>query len=440
MKDILCLLLGAGDSSRLWPLSDKHFIPFLGKPLIYHSISQLFRWGVRNFVIVVNNDNKPNFQIVKSAFPQASISLVSQTKKKGMAGAVLSAKSLIVGKEVLVVGPSDVFEDSLPSQLTKLRASHPDGIITGMTMENYFPGGYLKVKEGHVTSIVEKPKPNQLPSNIITFVFDYFKDGGILTEALEKVEEGRDDSFEQGLDWLVKNGRVVKFLHYKGFFGYLKYPWHVLNISAYYLDKVTEKKEKGVAVDTSSVISGKVYLGEGVRVLENAKIVGPTYIGRGTVVGNNVLIRKSLIGENCVIGNGSEIVRSHIGSNCWFHTNYVGDSVVANNVSMGSGTVLANFRLDEESIKSKVAEDLIDTGKAKLGAIIGENVRIGVNASIMPGIKIGKGSFVGAGVVLDKDLPDDKYCILNSNGYTVKNNTVSLKNNQRLALREKLRL
>ncbi|MBI4990859.1 NTP transferase domain-containing protein [Candidatus Gottesmanbacteria bacterium] len=440
MKDILCLLLGAGDSSRFWPLSDKHFIPFLGKPLIYHSVSQLFRWGVRNFVIVVNNDNKPNFQIVKSAFPQASISLVSQTEKKGMAGAVLSAKSLIAGKEVLVVGPSDVFEDSLPSQLTKLRASHPDGIITGMTLENYFPGGYLKVKEGNVTGIVEKPKPTELPSNIITFVFDYFKDGGMLAEALEKVEENRDDSFEQGLDWMVKNGRVVKFLHYKGFFGYLKYPWHVLNISAYYLDKVTERKDKGVTIDMSSVISGKVYLGEGVRVLENAKIVGPTYIGRGTVIGNNVLIRQSLIGENCVIGNGSEITRSHIGNNCWFHTNYVGDSVIANNVSMGSGTVLANFRLDEGSIKSKIAGQLMDSGKVKLGAIIGENVRIGVNASIMPGIKIGKGSFVGAGVVLDRDLSDNKYCCKAESSYLIKDNRIDISNKTRQSLRKELRI
>jgi acetyltransferase-like isoleucine patch superfamily enzyme len=42
--------------------------------------------------------------------------------------------------------------------------------------------------------------------------------------------------------------------------------------------------------------------------------------------------------------------------------------------------------------------------------MIGRGVRIGVNVSIMPGIKIGSGSFVGAGVVLGEDLPDGKYC------------------------------
>ena len=77
---------------------------------------------------------------------------------------------------------------------------------------------------------------------------------------------------------------------------------------------------------------------------------------------------------------------------------------------MGSGTVCANLRLDESAITSKVKEEVIQTGRTKLGAMIGDTVRIGVNASIMPGVKIGKGSFVGAGVVLGEDLNDGMYC------------------------------
>ena len=66
---------------------------------------------------------------------------------------------------------------------------------------------------------------------------------------------------------------------------------------------------------------------------------------------------------------------------------------------MGAGAALANLRLDDGVIQS--------SGKNKLGVMIGMHVRIGVNASIMPGIKIGKGSFVGSGVVLDRDLPEE---------------------------------
>jgi bifunctional UDP-N-acetylglucosamine pyrophosphorylase/glucosamine-1-phosphate N-acetyltransferase len=77
---------------------------------------------------------------------------------------------------------------------------------------------------------------------------------------------------------------------------------------------------------------------------------------------------------------------------------------------MGSGTVLANLRLDESPIFSTIKQEKILTGRSKLGACIGNNVRIGVNVSIMPGVKIGKGAFVGAGVVLGEDIPDGMYC------------------------------
>jgi acetyltransferase-like isoleucine patch superfamily enzyme len=78
---------------------------------------------------------------------------------------------------------------------------------------------------------------------------------------------------------------------------------------------------------------------------------------------------------------------------------------------MGSGAVLANLRLDDGEISSIIDGERVPTGRNKLGAMVARDVRIGVNASIMPGMKIGKGSFVGAGVVLDRDLPEETYCM-----------------------------
>jgi bifunctional UDP-N-acetylglucosamine pyrophosphorylase/glucosamine-1-phosphate N-acetyltransferase len=87
--------------------------------------------------------------------------------------------------------------------------------------------------------------------------------------------------------------------------------------------------------------------------------------------------------------------------------------VLENNVSMGGGAKLANLRLDDGEISG--------TGRNKLGAMIGQGVRIGINASIMPGVKIGKNSFVGSGVILDRDLPEDSFCVAKS-AYTVTKN------------------
>ena len=45
----------------------------------------------------------------------------------------------------------------------------------------------------------------------------------------------------------------------------------------------------------------------------------------------------------------------------------------------------------------------------KLGAIIGDNVRVGINTSIMPGIKIGSGSFVGAGIIIAENIHEKSF-------------------------------
>ncbi|MGB9707169.1 MAG: DapH/DapD/GlmU-related protein, partial [Microgenomates group bacterium] len=50
-----------------------------------------------------------------------------------------------------------------------------------------------------------------------------------------------------------------------------------------------------------------------------------------------------------------------------------------------------------------------DTQRQKLGAIIGENCRIGVNATLLPGIKIGKSTFIGPGEVIRDDVSDNKF-------------------------------
>lgn len=440
MQDIIVLLLAAGDSTRMWPLPDKHFLEYLEKSLIGHVLSQLYKWGLRNFIIISNAENRIKFQHLVEANKDKNIQIIIQENKDGMGGAVLSAKHAIRSKKILVVGPSDIFEDILLSDFERLLKEDPDGIITGTTKESYFPGAYLTVEKGQIKGIIEKPKPDKLPSNIVTFVFDYFKNAENLISAIESIGTDKEDSFERAIELLVSEGSILRLLHYRGFWGYMKYPWHVLNVSSYFLNKINNIKIMDkTLIDESAVISGNVFIQEGVRILENAKVIGPAYIGRGTIIGNNAIVRESMVGENCVIGFGCEIVRSHIGDNCWFHSNYIGDSVISCNVSMGAGSILANFRLDEDIIKSAISKILLDTGKIKLGAIIGENVRIGVNTSIMPGVKIGRDSFIGAGVVLDRDLPEEKYCSLASSNYKIAKNKIKIPNGLRNTQRSELK-
>ena len=422
MKDITVIILAAGSSSRLWPLEEKHFVRFFGRPLVYYSIQQLVKFGFTNIVIVVNTENKPLFEKLIKEFKNVSFHLALQKEVKGMAAAIISASEYILGKKLLVVGPSDIYEDILLSDFIKLLKDDPNGILAGTVTDKYFPGGYLTIDKGIVTKIVEKPSPAVIPSNIVTFVFDYFKSGNDFIDAINKVQTKKDDIYEKAIVYLINSGWIFKFLKYTGYWGYLKYPWHILSLSSYFLERLEGKKIKKGEIAKSSIIDDKVLIEEGVQIMENVKIVGPSYIGRGTIIGDNCVIRDSIIGENCVVGFSSEIARSYIGDRCWFHHNYIGDSVLGTEVSMGAGAVCANFRFDERMICSDINGEAVNTGKTKLGAIIGNNVKIGVNASIMPGVKIGKNSFVGSGVVLERDLAANKYCSFIKGNYKITDN------------------
>jgi len=149
-------------------------------------------------------------------------------------------------------------------------------------------------------------------------------------------------------------------------------------------------------------LTGPVQIGSGTKVLTGAHIQGPVIIGKDCEIGPNCRIRPStFIGDRCKIGNGSEIKNSIFmdGSRAP-HINYVGDSVLGERVNLGAGTKIANLRLDERNITVTLKGKTVDTGLRKLGAIIGDDVKVGINASIDAGTIIGEETYVGMGAVV----------------------------------------
>lgn len=440
MKEkILAVILAGGDSGRFWPLRDKSFFPFFGKPLLFYCLDRLKKAGLEDFLVIYTKNNESQLTEFSQNYPQFNLAKSIQTDPRGMAGAILSVAEQIQDRRILIIGPEEVYQDSLVEDVFKSITQDTQVLLVGYETQKYIPGGYLEVENGLVEGVVEKPKEGREPSNLVNIVFHYYKDPSTLLKYLRGVKGDRDDIYEKTLDQMMKDGYKFRLYTYKGFWGYLKYPWHTLDITGFYLDKIKGQNiAKSAKIDTRATIRGPVVIGENVKILEYAKIVGPTYIGEGTIIGNNVMVRRSMIGRNSVVGFATEIGRSYVGDNCWFHTNYIGDSVIAANVGLGAGAILANFRLDEGSIKSFIRGKMIDTGKIKLGAIVGSNVRIGVNTSIMPGVKVGESSFIGAGIVLDKDLPDNKFCYFSETQYKVKDNKMVVSDALRVKMKNKL--
>lgn len=165
------------------------------------------------------------------------------------------------------------------------------------------------------------------------------------------------------------------------------------------------------AKDFFKRLDGKNYISSSAKVLENSLIEPPCYIGKNSVIGPFAHIRPyTFIDDNCAVGSFSIIKGSVVLEGTHIpHQNYVGDSIIGENCNLGAGTKTANLRFDEKNVKITYHGKRIDSGRKKLGAIIGDNVKFGINCSVMPGVKIGSGCRIGASVLVDMNLEENVF-------------------------------
>lgn len=183
------------------------------------------------------------------------------------------------------------------------------------------------------------------------------------------------------------------------------YPWDLLRMNEEVLALMDETSLLG-EVSPLATLSGVIRLGKGSRILPGTVIEGPVLIGPNSQIGPNAYIRGATsIGSNCYVGNGAEVKNSIIYNNTYISRQcYVGDSIIGTHVTLGAGTCTENHRNDGRHHISMVHGKPVNTGRLKLGAILGDGVRTGVNTSIEAGIKIGIARTTTPGSVISKDL------------------------------------
>ncbi len=425
------ILLAAGRSNRVKPIADKNFISFCGKYLIEWQLNALTQAGISEFVIVGGKHNLDALKSFTDEFKEVydgklTIDVVEQkVLDEGMAGAVMSCREFFDDGEVLIVSSNDSVDNKAYEDVLSAKGVGA-GSLLGYKVDEYFPGGYLKLGHGNrIEGIVEKPGEGAEPSDYVNIVVHLHNNYETLYNALQAVKKerggkkGSDDIYEVALDNLIKSGEEYSMVPFEGFWQSLKFPWHIFELDKYFLGKRMEELEGDpnyhtdgeVIIHTSAEISekatikGRVIIEEGVRIFENAVIQGPAYLEEGTIVGNQALLRDSFTGQRCVVGYSTEVARSHWGDDVWTHSNYIGDSIIGSNVSFGAGAITANLRLDEGDISWQGKP----SGTNKLGVITGDHIRVGVQTCIMPGLAIGSNTMIGSGLTVDEDIADDQF-------------------------------
>jgi len=372
---------------------------FNGKTALQYILESVSEFAEHSVVVT----NSTNENLIKSDLSVYPVQYITQTQDSGgMADAILAAESFL-SKDVLILNGNDIFDFSIiPTLIKKTKTEGASMGFVAQHMENYFPGGYVVFKEDKAIGLIEKPLPEDAPSQYEKLVVDYFLEFKILFDELKKLPPS-DDQNERAMTALMSKMPATCY-KYEGDWATMKYSWHVLSMQDYFFSHHLKKViDSSATIHKTAIIEGEVYIGKNVKVGAYSKIMGPCYIADNVIIGDHSLIRSSTIEANSLVGSGCEVARSHLGRGVMLHRNYVGDSVLSENVSMGAGAVTANYRFDAQTIKTPIGQKKIDSQKSKFGLIAGKGVKIGVNVSTYPGVKLSEKTIVLPGEVVKKD-------------------------------------
>lgn len=138
--------------------------------------------------------------------------------------------------------------------------------------------------------------------------------------------------------------------------------------------------------------SPNVWVHKTAVVYPTAYLGAPCIIGPETEVRHGAFIRGSaLVGTHCVVGNSVELKNVILFDNVQTpHYNYVGDSILGYKSHMGAGSITSNVKSDKTLVVIKDGRQYIETGRKKVGAILGDYVEVGCNSVLNPGTIIGR--------------------------------------------------
>lgn len=395
------IILAAGEGSRMRPLTytrPKVMLPIANKPILEHLLIEARKAGIGEFIFVVGyHDEQVRDYFGSGDKWGVNIGYSSQRRQWGTADALKTAKGLVDGNFLVINGDIIANQEDIKSLI-----SNSDNTVSVIEVKDTRDLGVVEISQGKVVHIyekAEKPPSHMANAGLYLFTPDIFdaisqtlkspRGEYEITDSLQlMIEQGHDVSYQEISYWLD-----------------LSFPWDLLPANQSLLARI-EPQNLG-EVEENVVMKGRVSIGRNTEVRSASYIVGPVIIGQDCEIGPNCYIRPcTAIGDGCHIGSGVEIKNSIImkGSKIPHH-NYVGDSIIGEECNFGAGTKIANLRLDKKEIR--VAG--MDTKRHKLGAIIGDRVETGINASINVGSMIGNNTHIGPGAIASGViLPDSR--------------------------------
>lgn len=370
------IFLAAGMGERLEPLTNgmsKVMLLTANKPFLQWTTETAEKFG--KIIIVCRDDQNDIKEFAKAS----GMALVYQEKPLGTGDAMRSCEKYVTGNFIVINGDCYFSE----SDIRKVEETEGNalGVFPSESVKDF---AVVDAKEGIVLSLEEKPATER--NGLVNC--GIYKFGKEIFGYLRAIEPSKRGEYEitDAVNMMAKKTKIIA-IETKSWMT-ITHPWDILDVNEALL------KRHGSLISKTALI------------MKGAVIEEPVAIGNNARIGPNCYVRKySSIGNNCKIGNAVEVKNSVIMDNTAVpHLSYVGDSVIGRNCNLGAGFIAANLRLNEQNIGVRIKGGVVDSRRKKLGAIIGNNVKIGVRVTVMPGKKIYSNLSVPSSVTIKNDV------------------------------------
>jgi bifunctional UDP-N-acetylglucosamine pyrophosphorylase/glucosamine-1-phosphate N-acetyltransferase len=415
------VLLAAGEGVRLLPITatrPKHLIKLGGKPILQFCLEAVKNAGINEAIIVTHYMGDAIRQYFGAGEKLGlHINYVEQKAVLGTGNAAAVTEPYMDDDFVLVYGDLLFGLDAVKNVLQLFEHGKTAAVIGVVPVDNPESYGIVELDEKkRVKRIVEKPAAGRATSNLANagvYVFSH--------EVFDKIQQTEATArgeweLTDAVTLLAKEDKIVLAAELsKDDWFDVGRPWDLLDANNWELKRM-DHKVLGTIEQGANLI-GPVTVAESTRIRSGAYIEGPCFIDEECDVGPNCFIRSGTsLGKKVRVGNACEIKNSIVMDNTHIgHLSYVGDSILGEHCNLGAGTVTANYRLDAGIIKMMVKDQLVNTGRQKLGAVLGDNVKTGIKSLFMPGVKVGVNSWVGPNVMVERDLPANTVAFLKQN-------------------------
>lgn len=419
MKNITTVILAAGKSTRFISNKSKLTQELAGLPVVSHVYNTAKKISGKNIIVVCNKENHNELSSLLK-----NCKFVIQKNQKGTADAIEAAKSSIKTQNFIILfGDVPLISDNSLKRLIKNFKNKVGSMIAFKSLK---PHGYGRVilEKNKVVEVVEEihtsksEKLIELCNSGIMLVnksiffklikqikFRKIKKERYLTDIFEIYFKKKipftfiqaEEEEMSGINTLLDFNKVDKILQKRLVRKFLNNGVLIKKPETCYFSYDTKIQSK-VIIEPNVTIRNKVIIKSG-SIIKNFSDLEGILVKENCSIGPHARLRpNSTIGKNCKIGNYVEIKSSIIGNDTNIsHLSYIGDSNVGSQVNIGAGCITCNY-----------------DGVKKNKTFIGNKAFIGSNSSLVAPVKIGNNVRIGAGSVINKDIPRNKLAVRRS--------------------------